>query len=415
MSYVAQIRAGLGARTGFGDAFLAIDAVKMAVRRRMEAAGAGSEEAYWLQLAKSGAEWSRLVDEIVVPETWFFRDEKPFEFLASCARELWPQRQGVFRALSAPCSTGEEPYSIAITLLEAGFSPGEFVIDAVDISERAIRTAENRLYSSRSFRGQQGVRERWFEPAPGGTRRLADAARSSVRFFRSSLLDPDLFKDRAPYDVIFCRNLLIYLDETARARLLAAVERQLSPNGLLFVGHAEPGVVPPARFRTAGRSGAFAFEKAAPKPAVAPAIRPPKPPAASPPLRPATSSSRKAPPATRASTDAPSAHLARTAASLAEATALADAGRLSAAMQSCQEYLAANHACPKGLGLMAVLALAGGDATTAEKLLNQVVYLAPDQSDAILRLAHLCEARGDTRAARRWRDRLARLGATIGK
>ena len=96
-----------------------------------------------------------LVEEVVVPESWFFRDDRPFEVLADFARAGWlvdPARPPL-SALSLPCAGGEEPYSIAMTLLEAGLPAGRFRVDAVDVSARSLARAIAGVYGPNSFRG----------------------------------------------------------------------------------------------------------------------------------------------------------------------------------------------------------------------------------------------------------------------
>lgn len=139
----------------------------------------------------------------MVPETWFFRDREAFAELARLAGErLAREPARVLRILSVACSTGEEPYSAAMALLDAGIAAARFAIDAIDISGHAIAHAEHALYGRSAFRGHSpAFRERYFSEAAGGWQ-LREGVRRRVRFAQG-----DLFEDAAVgevrYDFIF--------------------------------------------------------------------------------------------------------------------------------------------------------------------------------------------------------------------
>ncbi len=230
-------------------------------------------DAYWLELSHSNKERQRLIEAVVVPETWFFRDREAFAALAKLASERharWPERR--LRLLSMPCSSGEEPYSIAMTLLDAGLGAEAFSIDAVDVSERNIALARRAFYGRNAFRGHLlDFRDRHFSAAGDGWQ-LDDTVREAVRFARVNLFDAALAANPS-YDFVFCRNLLIYFDREDQARALDVLEGLLTPDGTLFVGPSETG----ALFRHAMRSAkiplAFAFHKTStevPPPVTAP-------------------------------------------------------------------------------------------------------------------------------------------------
>lgn len=224
-----------------------------------------------------------LVESIVVPETSFFRNRAAFVFLRQWVAQEWlkkgssnngnsaPKRP--LRVLSLPCSTGEEPYSIAITLLEEGLALDDFQIDAVDISAAAIAKAKVAVYSPYAFR-RQTYREddRYFvlgqpEGARGhrATQRycLEASVREKISFLQGNVLNPDLLADEPPYDIVFCRNLLIYFDRAARDRTNALLHRLLRPAGLLFVGYAETGLISPDSYRPVPYPQTFAYRKEA--------------------------------------------------------------------------------------------------------------------------------------------------------
>jgi chemotaxis protein methyltransferase WspC len=225
---------------------------------------------YWAELQSSPALFESLVESVVVPETSFFRNRASFVFLRQWVAQEWPKDR-VLRVLSLPCSTGEEPYSIAITLLEEGLGLDDFHIDGVDISGLALTKAKRGIYSPYSF-GRQGYRnddKYFYLSVPDGvkdsaTQRyfLIDAVRQKISFSQANALDFDLLSDHPPYDVIFCRNLLVYFDQAARDHTFALIERTLHPQGLLFVDHSESNLVDLSVYQPVPYPQTFAYRRA---------------------------------------------------------------------------------------------------------------------------------------------------------
>ncbi|MFM9025461.1 MAG: CheR family methyltransferase, partial [Planctomycetaceae bacterium] len=188
-------------------------ALARAVRGRMKAIGIADQAAYAARIHADERERDALVEDVVVAESWFFRDPQVFDFVARFAVTLasLPGRMPV-RILSAPCAAGEEPYSIAMALFDAGLEPGQFTIDAVDVSRVALERAARGRYSVNAFRNADlSFRDRWFH-AVDGAMAIDDRIRGLVAFAWANVLDDAFRAGRGPYDVIFCRNLLIYLD-----------------------------------------------------------------------------------------------------------------------------------------------------------------------------------------------------------
>ena len=215
------------------------------------------------RLKTSADERQQLLEEIVVPETWFFRDTGPFEYLKSYVRDVWqPSGTGnSLRILSAPCSTGEEPYSIVMTLLDAGLTPADFHVDAMDISAKALAAARQECYGRGSFRGiVPETQMRHFKENGRGVH-LSDDIVQTVHFFQDNLLSSHRLASCTPYHAIFCRNVLIYMHGAARQQVFTQLDRCLHPGGMLFSGHTETvfwlqsGYIPVRRTRT------FALQK----------------------------------------------------------------------------------------------------------------------------------------------------------
>ncbi|WP_396331186.1 CheR family methyltransferase [Burkholderia anthina] len=241
-------------------------------------------DAYWQQLNASADERRALIELCVVPETWFFRDREAFATLARLAAERLAVTPGrVIRVLSAPCSSGEEPYSAAMALLDAGLDPASFTIDAIDLSARAIEQARLGCYGRNAFRGTATeFRARHFTQAADGWL-LDERVRACVQFRQANLVEPGTDAG-IRYDFVFCRNVLIYFDRDVQDRVIGSLESCLADDGTLFVGPAETGVAMRHGMRSARVPLAFAFHRvrggavadgyaarhAAPMPAVAP-------------------------------------------------------------------------------------------------------------------------------------------------
>ncbi|WP_186247491.1 CheR family methyltransferase [Burkholderia gladioli] len=240
-------------------------AASSAVMQRARQLNDEDLDAHWRLLLASADEQRALIEQCVVPETWFFREREAFVALAARALErLRAEPSLPLRVLSAPCSTGEEPYSAAMALVDAGIDPARLQIDALDISARAIAQAQRAEYGRNSFRGHAlEFRARYFTPTADGWR-LDARIRDCVRFRRANLLElggPGQAADEGRYDFIFCRNVLIYFDRQAQERALRALDARLAEDGLLFVGPAETGVVMRQAMSSAKIPLAFAFRR----------------------------------------------------------------------------------------------------------------------------------------------------------
>jgi chemotaxis protein methyltransferase WspC len=236
---MVEAEAILADAIGMDAASIGSDAVHESVRAAWRDSGLADPAAFVAAVRGDDQLRQALVSRVVVPETWFFRDETPFDFLRRHALEWVRTHDGALHVLSAPCASGEEPYSIAITLLEAGLPPDRFVIDAVDVSEMLLDRARRAVYQEPALRKVADARRRRYFASTGDGWQVDDAVRACVSFSRRNLVDPAVVLPRAAYDVIFSRNLLIYLHRAARRQLLATLGRALRPDGVLVVGHAE--------------------------------------------------------------------------------------------------------------------------------------------------------------------------------
>jgi chemotaxis protein methyltransferase WspC len=411
ISTLLKEKMGLDAAS-IGDA-----SVERAARARLAATGLQDLSAYWEMVSASDTELQELIEAVVVPETWFFRDAEAFAALVRAVREDWLQQHAAgatLRILSIPCSTGEEPYTIAMALLDAGIPPQRFSIDAVDISLRAIARAERGIYGKNSFRGKDlGFRERYFT-ADGAAYRVNDAVRQQVRFRHGNLLASGWLPGSHAYEAIFCRNVLIYFDRPTQDRAVAVLSRLMTPSGRLFVGPSESGLLLDHGFASAQMPRAFAFRKGAKPPPVVTAPLPTahRPSRGTPPAAP---HSRPAPrPAPRPAAAAPQEPANASAHWIEEAQRLANAGELIKAMQFCEQHLRHHPASADAFYLIGLLHDAASHVRKAAEYYRKALYLDPKHHEALVHLAVVLEKDGDAQGAKRLFERAQRSHVQTG-
>jgi chemotaxis protein methyltransferase WspC len=423
--------------------------VGVAVASRARALGIPAA-AYVARVTGDSREQEELLEELVVPETWFLRDGGPFAFLAERARQGAAEGRPVLRVLSVPCSTGEEPFSIAMTLLEAVGGEAPWSVEAIDISARALRRAAEGRYRAAALRSTPlALRERYFSER-GGLFEVATALRERVRFSRGNALALPRPADAAGYDVIFCRNLFIYLSAGARERLAAALLRMLRPGGVLLMGHADfigeglgwartgpssafahapvaqlqsaasaasagpadPGRVAPLRAPPAGNGLsplATLHELTLLGPggwgaAEAPSsrVRLVEPRASGVPAVPARAPAQPPLPSPPALVERAPGHAAQL---LDDARRMADRGELEAARSLCERHVEAAPLDAAGHCLLGVVLSAMGRRAAAEACFRRATYLEPRNDEALAHLAMLAQARGDAAQAAGFRRR----------
>ncbi len=413
---IATIETLLEKTIGLDSASVGSATVMRAVRRRMELCQVDDDDAYLVLLRDSSSELQELIDEVTVPETWFFRDLEPFRLLAEHVSQVWlPANDGrVLRALSVPCSSGEEPYSIAMVLADIGLEPGRFRIDAVDISTRIVSRAKRGIYGRNSFRGDEGdARDRYFKEVDDSYE-LNEIIRGSVNFRCGNVLDDGFLFGSEMYDVIFCRNLLIYFDRPTQARALRKLHGLLTPSGLIFLGHAEGGCVDNALFSFMRRSGAFAYLKNIPPNEYSSSCDPSLPVKArdissvqikSPPRRMFTTKSSKV--GTLLKSDLTTLRTEED--MIKEARRHADQGELALAAALCEDCLR-NYSCSApAYYLLGVIREAEGNSILANELFHKAVYLDPKHYQALIHLAMYAEKQGDMKSGASYRSRAQRI------
>jgi chemotaxis protein methyltransferase WspC len=395
---------------GLDAASIGLASIDRAVQLRMAGCGLKEPSAYLKRVHSSADELQALIEAVVVSETWFFRDQEAFVALGQFVVNEWlPTCSGnKLRLLSLPCATGEEAYSMAMTLDGIGLPADIFEIHAVDISERALERARKAFYSRNSFRGKNlDFRDRYFEAVPHGYH-LSDAIRKRVLFQQGNLLRPDFFSGTHLFHFIFCRNLLIYLDSSAQNRAIETLKRLLTPEGLLFVGPAEAALMLQHNLVSAKRPLAFAFRQGtAPsqkKQAEKKVARVPKAPPI-PVTKPRPHLKTQKIPHTRTLPVLPG----ETGVDLKLAGELADKGLLPEAVKVCESYLKEHPSSVEAFYLLGVIFDATDNRDKARANYRKALYLNPEHYESLMHLAYAAEKEGDSTTARNMRARAHRI------
>jgi chemotaxis protein methyltransferase WspC len=408
MSVAASVIRLLSDRLGFSPELLGSTTVERALDLALGKVGTEERAERTARLLETeGEEWQMLIEELIVPETWFFRDKEPFHLLASHVAKEWlpVHPTGTFHALCVPCASGEEPYSVAMTLLDAGVDAGRIRIDAADVSERGLARARLAIYGRSSFRERSDrFRMEYFIERPEG-RQVRDEVARLVCFEKANLLDLSVFRERAPYDVIFCRNGLIYFDNRARWEVMRALRNLLNETGLLFTGHAELPHFLEAGYVQADLPHSFACRKGGaigerlPARVRAAATTPA-------PVRPArdldgsaTMKPNEPPKAVTVPEQLPG---------LEQAEYLADRGELEAAAAICKRLLAEGVHDPGVYALLGVIGESAGDAASAEEFFRKALYLDPYHYESLMHMSLILERDGDVEGSRLYRGRAGR-------
>jgi len=258
-----EIEALLQKTMGLKVASIGKAALNRSIQRRMKALSIDDKAAYCKKLKSSNLELKELIEEVVIPETWFFRDPKTFQAMSQYLKTQWsPKHKNSFlKVLSVPCSTGEEPYSLTMSLLSSGWPAEKFAVHAVDISSRSIALAKKGLYSEHSFRDSDlAYRTLYFQKSPRYYT-LNKNIRDKVHFHTGNILNRAFLCGLGQFDIIFFRNVLIYFDTHSRHQALVTLDQILANDGILFVGHAETNLFSNSPFIPAPFTQAYAFLK----------------------------------------------------------------------------------------------------------------------------------------------------------
>ena len=420
MSDDPRFFAFLKERIGLDVASVGEAIIERAVRQRSQAVEAQTADEYWHHLQRSHDEQQALIEAVIVPETWFFRYPESFATLARLAKARLVEinQLRALRILSLPCSSGEEPYSIAMALLDAGLAPHQFKVQGIDVSPLSVERAQRGVYGRNSFRGGDlEFRDRHFTEQADGYR-IDDRVREQVRLQVGNLLDPGLLANEPSYDFVFCRNLLIYFDQPTQKQVFDVLKNLTHVDGVLFIGPAEGSLLGRHGMRSIGVPQSFAFSRHTepvkpeqvfvPMPAPAPpplplhsvAPIPPKP-------RPFSTLSAQV-----VSIKAPASDAGDL---LSQIAILANEGKSAEARAACERYLSQYPPAAQVFYWLGLLSDVAGSALQAQGFYRKALYLEPQHPQALMQLAGLLEAQGDTAGARRLQARAARSELTVSK
>ncbi len=217
------------------------------VDKRSKSEGYSSFRKYFYTLRfedKEGVEFEELINAVTVNETYFYRENHQFEILIN---ELLPQidqrkrANESIRILCAPCSTGEEPYSVALHLLEDDkiVNERDFEIIGIDIDSTVIEKAKKGLYSDRSIHALSPSIKRKYFKKKMGYNELDPDIRDAITFQKANVFDKQEMNALGKFDVIFSRNMLIYFDDASKKEVAMNFYNMLNPQGYILLGHAE--------------------------------------------------------------------------------------------------------------------------------------------------------------------------------
>jgi chemotaxis protein methyltransferase CheR len=233
-------------------------------RLRVRGIPSAREYYHYLKYDPQGRlELERLTEALTIQETWFFREPEPVEAWRSHILPALLKRDNQkVRVWSAACSTGEEPYTLAMLFRDCGPDPALYEIWATDISTRALEVARLGVYDPYSLRHTDAAwQARYFQLTDDRRLRLSENVKQMVRLGGGNLLDPSLGVRLGGMDLIVCRNVLIYFDERSRQKVLANLFATLRPGGHLILGTVETLAHAITPFELARVGKAFLYRK----------------------------------------------------------------------------------------------------------------------------------------------------------
>lgn len=213
---------------------------------RMVATRSRTFQEYFANLRSDAEhEIEHLINAFTVNETYFYREDHQLRCMTSNLLDEIVLRKGPeepIKIWSLPCSTGEEPYSLAIWLMENWPAVDSHNIEIIgsDIDTRALAAAAGGIYGERALmRLSMSIRERYFRPLVDGTYQIDPGLRDSIRFTKVNLVDTPSMTEYRNMDIVFCRNVLIYFDDTSRRLAAENIYDCLRPGGYICLGHSE--------------------------------------------------------------------------------------------------------------------------------------------------------------------------------
>ncbi|CCB86164.1 methylase of chemotaxis methyl-accepting proteins CheR [Parachlamydia acanthamoebae UV-7] len=378
-----KIQSLIEEKTGIELSFFGFPFFEKSIQERLTTLSIPVEE-YYPFLSNNPTEFQELIELFVNSETWFFRERKGIDYVVDLAKKKCEEGNSPILILSAAASSGEEPYSIAMALFDKQLLPSDFRIDAVDISNRSLVKALQGRYKNNSFRGQDLFFQQRYFQLKDNLYHLDDQVKAQVHFMHDNLVNSDLFLKKRLYDVIFCRNLLIYLNPKAQENVIFLMDHLLKENGVLIVAPAETELLRTHGFLPEADPGVCAFRKKSTQKIEAKIAK-------KTPSFPSKNSFKfREGLATMVQNNG---HVEKDL--LKQAFQHADKGELDEAMQTCQLFVQTHGANADAYYLLGVLHQAIGHNDEAEAFYRKSIYLNPNHYQALTYLALLLEIKGE--------------------
>ena len=390
--------------------------VEKILMQRMMSCKIDSVENYYQYLISHQEELSELLEFSVIPETWFFRDIKPFQRIYDhILKEQFTHKGACTNILSIPCSTGEEPYSIAMYLLDKGLPITSFNIDAVDISHRVLELAKQGSYGENSFRSNNyhDYQKKYFTKKDNFYQ-IKEDINIKINFNHLNILQGD-YKLHSKYDFILCRNLLIYFDATTKERAFKNLSIFLKDTGLLFIGHSEFGSVPKDVFQNLGSSLSFALAKHN-NPKYKNNIKKPKNSLEQKGINPLKDKikTKKVPfeafiQPSKNSAERP--EIENSIDMISQARRLANSAQYREAETLCQRLIDQHDDNAEAFYILGLIASSQKEASLAEALFRKALFLEPKHYESLIHLSLLLQEKGDIQNAELFKQRADRAAA----
>jgi chemotaxis protein methyltransferase WspC len=358
---------------------ISLEQWKEVIEKRKRSLHIDDEQEYYELLLRSPEEIQQFIELIVIPETWFFRDKEIYKYLIDWIykrKEKKANGRDLIHILSIPCSSGEEPYSIAIALNEAKISSDLYKIEGLDISAIAVDRAQKGIFNSNSFRGEfLEFLGRYFDRDDKmSLYKIKKTIRDRVVFMSGNIFDPQCIASLGLYDIIFCRNLLIYLTSTAQKELLRILRKHLKPKGVLFVSPAEIQIAKREKFFPIQKDKLFILTTRECQP-------PPK-------LKNIRSKQKPYP---------SSVNIEKQKNILQEALSFADKGLYEKSQKICTEYIQEHGENEEANFLLGCIEHARNNLNFAELYFLKTIAINPNHYEALIYLALISESLGKTR------------------
>lgn len=403
-------------KIGLNPESIGYASIEKSVLEHIKMSGATGVDDYIKKLNESPAELKKLVESVVIPETSFFRNRIPFLTLkAYLQRFVLNERLGKpIRILCLPCSTGEEPYSIAMVLFDMKLPASQFFIHAGDISEQALQFARLGAYSPYSFRGGDLDFRKTYFSKQDDVYLLNKDVRDAVQFEYINILADNFLPGHESYDIIFCRNLLIYFDNHFKEKAIKALSRHLSKNGVLFVGHAEGGKMPQYGYASLDYPMSFAFARKGYAKTINNALNinnpakesfSPSAPVSCPAVKAKffNDTGKTTPGTAKSENKNPEDE------SISKAKELTGKGAFNEALAICEKLLSEGAESAEIYYLLGQAVASTGNILMAEEYLKKAIYLNADFYDALVYLSLLYDRMGSPEKAASFRNRAKRV------